>query len=866
MKIINRITWICMKQNKKRTLVTIFGVIICVAMITAVCLIATSLQASLITYSETQYGTYEILFDDLNQQQTQAIKKDGAVKEVMRSGHVGNAQIEGIDRNQQGITIVSADLDHLELLGAKLASGRLPKTSDEILLPDNLLENENVSFHIGDTITLPIGTYETIPMEDGSVKAEFHKKKDMGFTITGIMDTGKGELSLEEFYRLMIPYDETLILPDTYGAAMSVHNEQQIFEDVARICEENHILEYMKNTSLLMYKGISDTGLIKTIFMTGIFLGIIILIGGVSLIYNAFSISLSERSRYLGMLSSVGATKKQKRFSVLFEAGIIGILAIPMGLLSGIAGIVVTFYILNPMVKNVMDDVFELQIFIQPWGILVPILFSVFVLLLSAWIPSIKASRISAISAIRQQGDYKIRKKDIHTSRMIRKLFGIEAELGLKNTKRNHSRYLATLFSLIICIVLFMSAIYFSASMKTSVQMTQNDVNADYLVDFYQRDYSKINHDFMKELKQVSSAQSSKLFSEEELGITDQVQFTKEAQDYMEETREANGLSEDEFRLRLYPHMTLQVLDDELFEDYCKEIGMDVKEMDEQQKPSVILVNTRTTRNQDKDVFANLKLVQEQAGDTIQFQANKYVNEKWVKELQEISILKTTNIVPSINAVSANDIELIAVTNMHQWNLLNQKLQEDGCEPVATFFEIQYRSKDTEALGKEIQKIIEHHQEEISASFNDISGEREKQEQQYLLISTFLYGFVILILLVCIANIMNTISTSVSLRKREFAMIKSIGITPQKFHRMIAYETIFYGIKAVIYGIPLGLMSMLYLNHLFEYSFQFEFDFPWFPIVAIIVGVFVVLGITMSYAIHKIKDDHIVETIRNESI
>ena len=203
------------------------------------------------------------------------------------------------------------------------------------------------------------------------------------------------------------------------------------------------------------------------------------MIGSISLIYNAFAISVSERSRHLGMMSSVGATKKQKRNSVLFEGFAIGLVSIPLGILSGFAGIGITFFFINPVLKSAMGISEGMRLVIMPSSIIVAVVVSVITILVSTYIPARRASNISAIDAIRQTSDIKITKRQVRTSKLTRIIFGIEGELGLKNLKRNRTKYRATVFSLIISMVLFLTVSYFTSSLEKAFVMTRDGINFD---------------------------------------------------------------------------------------------------------------------------------------------------------------------------------------------------------------------------------------------------------------------------------------------------------------------------------------------------------------------------------------------------
>ena len=853
MNIMNKVTWKCMKQNKKRTIVTIIGVIICVAMITGVCTIAASFQETMIQNAIYQNGAYE-LHATISLDTYHQLKQDDKIKDIMRLTAIGSTENPIKDSYRNSINIYSLDVKHMDLIGAKLEEGKLPANKNEILVASSLLHNQAFQHQIGDTMTLPLGHIEY--GEQGEIN--FIKEKEMTFTITGSILCPTWENS--DTYVMATMFDSSFLAKDNPLSVMfNLKTDKNFYKQVEDLTAAYDLQELNANNSLLIYKGISDNSVLATLIGVGAFLGVIILIGGFSLIYNAFSISLSERSRYLGMLSSIGATKKQKQASVFFEAFLIGIIAIPTGLLSGILGIKITFYFMSPYFANVFDVESGLAFVVNRWCILIPMVFSVFVLVISAWVPSLKASKINAISAIRQNGDFKIRKRDIKTSSLTRKLFGFEAELGLKNTKRYHARYLATLFSLIICIVLFMTASYFTTSMQQSVTMTSFASNYDLRVDFYTKNDKSIEElPELKELQQVKHAKSHTFFTEDSFQL-EHVSLSDEAKAYIKiQSQGYDGLSEEDIKNMYYPRLYIQVLDDESFARYCEQIGVDVSEM-KQKEPSFIFVNERNMYNDSDGSYREMKILKN-VGNDITIIADSETNKK-----HSLHIVKQTDKVPDINPGYSSKLEVHAITNFANARLLNEELVAKGCPKISTFYEIQYQSDDAEALGKEVKAIVDG-SDEITASFDNITEQRMREQQRTILISVFLYGFVVLILLICMTNIMNTISTSISLRKRELAMLKSIGITPSKFKKMIMYETLFYGIKAVVYGVPLGILCMFIMNLIYGQSLSFAFHVSWRNILFIILGVFFMLMIAMWYAIAKIRKDNIVETIRNESI
>jgi putative ABC transport system permease protein len=134
------------------------------------------------------------------------------------------------------------------------------------------------------------------------------------------------------------------------------------------------------------------------------------------------------------------------------------------------------------------------------------------------------------------------------------------------------------------------------------------------------------------------------------------------------------------------------------------------------------------------------------------------------------------------------------------------------------------------------------------------------------LTSVFVFGFVILISAICVANIFNTISTSISLRKREFAMLRSVGMTPAGFGKMIRYESIFYGVKALLYGLPLSFATMFALYRSLSGSFSFAFTVPWLQVGIAVLAVFLIVGLAMLYSGSKVRKENIMDSLKQENI
>ncbi|NRU22865.1 ABC transporter permease [Clostridium beijerinckii] len=149
-------------------------------------------------------------------------------------------------------------------------------------------------------------------------------------------------------------------------------------------------------------------------------------------------------------------------------------------------------------------------------------------------------------------------------------------------------------------------------------------------------------------------------------------------------------------------------------------------------------------------------------------------------------------------------------------------------------------------------------------SIQNVFMNRQRENQIIVLMSVFGYGFIALITAICVANILNTISTSVALRKREFAMLKSVGMTPKSFNKMINYESIFYGIKSLAYGLPVSIGIMYLIHRIIMGKFDFNFILPWVSILSAVVSVFIIVGVAMLYSSSRVKRENIIDALKSE--
>lgn len=861
MNIINKVTLRHLKENKRRTLVTIIGVIISVAMITAVAALSVSFLDLVIREDIAKNGEWHVQYEDVTVEQLKAIEKDSETKKLILSSDGYAALAESNNAYKPYVYFKNYNKIGMEQFPIEVIDGRLPQNENEIAISETIITNAKVDYKIGDQLTFNIGERvdkkegtvlsQTQPLkrEQDTINEELNIKEKKTAAVVGIIESPSWEPAWSPGYTVIGYVDEqSLSKGETIDALVVLEKVKgSLYEHANHLAAVEGIAKVRFNSDLLRYYGVTDNdSLRQTLYsLVGIIMGIII-IGSVALIYNAFAISVSERARHLGMLSSVGATKKQKRNSVFFEGAVIGAISIPIGILAGLGGIGATFVFINTFIHEALGVTEKMELVVTPASILLACGVSILTIFISTYIPAQKASKVSAIDAIRQTHDIKLTRKTVKTSKLVRKIFGLEAEIGLKNVKRNKKRYIATVFSLVISIVLFLTVAYFTENLKKSLEMSRNDLKFD--IQVYNNQFDREGLTLLTNLPHVTK---TTLVEETQAEVL--VEMEKVPALLKKEIQEQNILLEDG---KSHYSVVLHSLDDESFQEYAEQIGADPADFSTPEKPKAIVIDQVSYQDYGRGTFIETKTIESKVGDRFDLFKTVIENEKEEpkrKAIGSVQIGALTAEVPiGVQTASLGGVNLIVT------EAVMKKLPLDEGD-INTFLYL--NSSDPAAT----QEAIEERKETNLHVYN-VYQQRQQEGQTIMLLSIFTYGFITLISLISIANIFNTISTSISLRKREFAMLRSVGMTPEGFNKMVRYESLFYGLKALFYGLPLSVLIMFSIHRSFGQTFEYGFTLPWGSILFVTIVIFVIIGSAMLYSIAKIKNENIIESLKQENL
>ncbi|KAB3528837.1 ABC transporter permease [Alkaliphilus serpentinus] len=853
MNILNKLTLKNLQLNRRRTIVTIIGIILSGAMICGVAALATSFQDLLVQGAKKTDGNYHAIFYNVKYENSKYITSHAYTKTSMLTKDIGYGVLETPRQEEKPYLFIKAyDAVALESLPLTLLEGRLPNKEGEMLVSIELKTAEAKDYLIGDTITIDIGSR----MEEGNYLGQDIALKPQEklvtyntktYTITGYIQRPRNEYPASPGHTAIAFLDEGNLLPqDEVNVSILGVKPKKIFEKVPQIAETAGVTRMSYNNELLKWMGISQNEALNNMFGSlALIIISLVVVGSVSVIYNAFAISVSERKKQFGMLASVGATAYQIRRMVFYEGLIIGLIGIPIGILSGFLGIGITLKVVNHlMVDSIFGSGIALRLIINPTIVITTILFVGLTIFLSAYFPARRASKISPIDAIRLTTDIKLKAKKLRTSKLTRILFGMEGELALKNLKRNRKRYRATVFSLFISIVLFVSFSAFMTYGFASSELYYGDIPFDVGVISNEAPTDKALELF-EEISEFDHIERVSIHRT--LRITGEIPDISLFGQYLREQIQEHNMLEENSKGNYEININVVSLTPEEHQIYLE--SLDAKPASTKNL-GAILVNKNIVGGRIEYEPLNLEV-----GDKLDIQSNNSSLQLEVTELADsIPFGGRYNSMATITMIVEEDV----FEEIYQ-------AQSKDIQKNNLVAHIAIKSSNSAKLMEDIKSLIKT---DGNKAFNvvDITTMKQEMERMRIVIAIFLYGFVSLITLIGVTNIFNTISTNVALRRREFAMLKSVGLTPEGFNKMINFESIFYGLKALLYGLPVSGFLSLLMHNSFGNLFEFEFVLPWKEIFICIAGVFIVVFVTMMYSSAKLKRENIIDALKEENL
>ena len=840
MNILNKFTIKSLKLNKKRTIVTIIGIMLSTALICGVAGLVSSFQDSLIDWARTNDGNYHVTFKNVESNKAQYVTENQKVKDYFISSSLGWANLEGSKTtNKPYLHVLAYDKKALENYGVVLTDGRLPQNSNEIIITESVLTGARVFLKIGDTITLNIGTRKSnydYYLNDDALYTEGDESivdtKEKTYTIVGFMETLDVENLYSPGYSALTYMDETPSAIDISVLYKSPKEYEKTTKDICKTLNLNFDEDIYVNSDFLRFQGVMSDGMLRVLYAIAGVVIFIIVISSVFVIRNSFSISVAEKNRQYGMLSSVGATSKQIRKNVIFEGMVIGLIAIPLGILLGIVAIMILLKIVNYLLADMLSGLcFTYSINLL--AVLISVAISVITIYLSCLIPARRAAKISPIESIRGNNDIKIKAKKLRTSKLTKKLFGIGGVIASKNLKRSKKKYRTTVISLVISIFIFISL----SSFLTLGTKTSQFYYMDFKFNVYVHSLSDANTQIYEKISKLENVDNSAYCYQSSLDI-DNIKYASEfGKKFLENDPQPTGIA-------------FMVYNNEYFKKYIKEIGL--KESD--YKTAVILLDYDTFYNEDGSKTVD-RIYSLKSGDK--------VNVKSGDKEKTLTISKFTDVKPMGQEAVYYDHGIIVVSEDYIKEVFKEDVNNSNYYHLSDLF---IKSSKPQELENTLNDLIKQGGDYYGLTVFNYETYMKQEQRMLLVVKIFLYGFITVITLIGVTNIFNTITTNMILRSKEFAMLKSVGMSSKEFNKMIRLESIMYGTKSLLIGIPLGILGSYGMYKAFAQGIDLGYTLPLPAIIISIIFVFIIVGITMKYSLNKINKQNIIETIRKDNI
>ena len=913
MNVFHKYTRQSLRRSPARTLVTVIGIVLSMSLFTAVIEGAYSGLQYLFRGETEVSGAWHGFYYGLDGETKDQVLADSAIADAATWRQVGWAGTGG-SYYYSYLLIEEVSENFTDLLSVPLTEGRMPENKNEILLPIGLTGfylPEGVEYKVGDVITLDVGRLladgqdsDEVSYFSGYGELELADTAPRAYTVVGFyadlsgsvrtdkkiaLTAGGGTGNWRVFFTLKSPKDIfTWFDSAPYGSGHEYHG------------------------NLLRYCGaFRSVGITEVLYGFAGVLVFLISFGSISLIYNSFSISVSERTRQFGLLKSVGATKKQIRGAVLYEALLLSAVGIPVGLIVGCTGIGITLWALRDFFNALFaaGDGLTTRIGLvpAPGPLALSAAICLMTVLISAWVPAQRAIRLTAIDAIRQSVDVKVEPDEVTVSPITLKLFGFEGVMAAKNFKRSRKRYRSTIFSLFLSVTLFISASSLCAYITDTVEAMASGESWEDLRYVRHMDEGEDPDAALAQLTGVEGVTEGLYYDWASIGMWVYSPLISEEFRRVQNDPTTPVLLEDNGWI--YMGVAQIFLDDATFRQLCADHGIDPADFFDADAPAALFYNHYTTTvSLDKgsrwisweiyDPSAFPATVREQSlieidgyvlaytapdpesGEILCYYfpqdyydahlAAPYGGDLLSMDKSVAIVLTEEEATQNIEhrALAAIDqVPFALVSNapklLYPYSMMEAVIGEKEVLDRNDWVIYAFLTSNHRLAYENMSALLKERGD--AGNLYDAAEYGQRTRMMVVIVSVFAYGFIILISLIAAANVFNTISTNVSLRRREFAMLKSIGLSKRGFRKTLNCECMIYGLRGLLWGLPASAAMTYIIYRIAENVLTVGFYIPWYSVAIAVGSVFAVVFAAMLYSARKLRQDDLVEALKSEN-
>lgn len=960
MSIFSRFALRSLRSNRTRTVVSIIGVALSCALITAVLTSALSLDNMLIQRTAGDEGWWYAEAAGITSDDLARLESDPEVTDMITITDLGTVSLGDENSSIFGKYLYAKtwpdETGEAEPLISvpELVAGRAPEAPGEILLPHPLQNAELAAcglttadggpIKLGSQITLNLGTRTVTNKEDGAsytataIRGDYFHEATQTEAYTA--NLGQIEGTVVGFYRAL-GYSNTFAMQgncayvyddgDAAEQAMTDDSDatwtsvlfrtknpadaERLADDIVNVWSRDIDGGSSAHSSLIRWMGVTpDTAIWNTLYQIAGILAAIVVIAGVSLVYNSFAISVAERTRQFGLLSSLGASRRQLRRTVLVEALLIGIVGIPAGLALGLIGCFVVFGLLGEGIAAFTGGG-TAQVVVSPVALVIAAVLGLVTLLVSAWIPAIRASRVSAVDAIRQTQDVRLTRRARRAQRraarrstatsvarplgLAGRLFGVPGFIAHKNLSRASSKGRVTVAALAVSVALLITSgsiadvlgyasntaldtmagqdllLYIDATGAggdQSLALEDGKVDGAGMQDALERFY----HD----VQDIDGAEAGGYTT---IYVADALMPKNMLNDEVTGLDSGNPLLADG---SWYGSVYVDFVDEATWEAYLDELGLPRDTFCDPDYPRAIAVNSYQTSNgetygswQPFVETGSIKLLEFADldgrfvssivdGEDGSLQATYFDNEGNEQRLPYSDAVAGEDIL-EIGALATSRPACVTSSGTLQLILPASAIELSanlGYVRASMSFDTGADAERATSTQDAIEAIASDYPE-LDITYTNVAQGNLQSRLMATTVNTFIACFAVITGLISVANVFNTLANALMLRRREFAMLKSIGMGNRAFRRMIAYECASYALRGFVIGFALALLVSfgLFQSMMLSYS-TYTFTLPWLQIGLSVIVIAAVILVSVVYALRRSRTASVVESLRDDAI
>ncbi|MGQ8872239.1 ABC transporter permease [Paenibacillus sp. TSA_86.1] len=869
--------------QKKRSILTIVGIILSVTLLTAVGTLAMSYQDKLVRQTTQDYGDYEVSFNGVPGKDVPRIVNQATIGSAGVIHRIGYAIISSTSEKEQKenpfaapyryLNVKGYDAQAMSKLQVKLESGRLPQKPDEIILSSWSLNNFTSKPALGDKITLNLG--DRLEASTGKVKSansigdygwnldeKFKSRVKQRYTVVGVMKTAQNVTWSSTFIYSAITYDDHQKIDPTqkffiYATMKSMDNIKEKSEAIlsslglgnvdqgsAQELNRENVLKDIRieyNNELLKLFGKSTYPNVNQSSMYAFAAIVLIIMGCTSaVIYNTFHISVLERISQFGMLRCIGATPAQIRKIVFKEATVLSLIAIPIGLFTGTVLMKVLFYNISMLTLGFLNDmhmIISLPILLAAAGLGLIIVYT------SALGPAKLASSVSPLEALKTSGSTVVEQGDFKPlSFADSKWLGFEGRFASRNIRRNRKRFRITAFSMIISIVMY---IVFGGLVNVLGTTSESGIDYSYSLD-YQGMNKRIPNSVYNKLVTLDGVKEAYSFYNHQLQAI--IPKEKINPDYYQQQKEMytveqeNGYRMGNNFLTSYGINGLQELRPKLTSG-----SIDASQMNDE---NGVIVIQKISMITDKGTNVIIDQTRFKVGDKIKIRS---MGDK--QSYKTVTVVGTADQAPLSGKYTESAVIQMITTPKVIENIT-------GDSAYDRIFIQANPETDNGAIVGYFKSLV---QQDAGYNYRDRVEEMKQARNDALTLNIFLYGFIGVIAAIAFLNILNTVSTNLILRTKEFAVLKAIGMTQKEIRKMVLLEGVFYGVFAAVYGSFLGTALSYGVSYLMRNAVQIEWVMPWGSILISSLGAIAATLLASYWPLRRLERIQITDGLRGEN-